>query len=422
MFRRYWSLFILLIATYCSITVPLWMVFKYQNNIYLVFIEIFISAAFLADAVINYRFLHDDPTVSNRKKYLTTWFIVDLLAIPPYLLFAEYDLIPAYLSFLSIFRFLKIFKLTKRAYFKSIWGIREFERTGFLNLFILLFWIINFAHWSSCGWIKISGDLPDVDGQTRYIRALYWSVTTLTTIGYGDITPITNLQTIYAMFVMIIGAGTYGYLVAITASTLANADIIRKEFAARLQKVTQFMKYKNISRPIQEEVLDYYEYIWKNKKEFSEKEVLEDLPDSLKMKVIIHLNKELLRKIPTFKNASDEVIGDVFSNLTHTYYLKGDMIINIGEIGTRLFLINKGKVEVLDKENRPIATLYEGDFFGEFALLENVNRTAGVRALEYCDLYYLELESFKSIIKRHPQLVDDLDKLAKKRGFHNKET
>ena len=92
--------------------------------------------------------------------------------------------------------------------------MHEFDSTSFMRLGFLVYWISIFAHWTACGWITIGGGNPDVDNLTRYIRAIYWSVTTLTTIGYGDITPQNNLQTIYTMFIMLVGAGAYGYLVA----------------------------------------------------------------------------------------------------------------------------------------------------------------------------------------------------------------
>ena len=313
-FKRYWDLFIFLLATYCSIDIPFWILFPYNQVGFFFFFEIFISVAFFVDLLLNFRtsYYKNEIQVTEpiqiAKKYLGSWFLLDLLSIPPLELFVEYEIVPHDFVFLCVFRFLRIIKLTNSIRFKRTWGMHEFDSTSFMRLGFLIYWISIFAHWTACGWITIGGGNPDVDNTTRYIRAIYWSVTTLTTIGYGDITPVTNLQTVYTMCIMLVGAGAYGYLVANIASILANSDIVRAQFVDKIQKINTFMKYKKIPYEMQKSILDYYDYIWKNRKGYDERQILHELPPSLRMKVSLYLNSDLVRKVPILKNASEDLI------------------------------------------------------------------------------------------------------------------
>ena len=289
-YKRYWDLFIFLLATYCSIDIPYWILFPYNQVGFFFFFEIFISVAFFFDLLLNFRTAYYNNEIqitdpfSIAKKYLSSWFILDLLSILPLELFIEYEIVSKDFLFLCVFRFLRIIKLTNSIHFKRTWGMHEFDSTSFMRLGFLVYWISIFAHWTACGWITIGGGNPDVDNLTRYIRAIYWSVTTLTTIGYGDITPQNNLQTIYTMCIMLVGAGAYGYLVANIASILANSDIVRAQFVDKIQKINTFMKYKKIPQEMQNDILNYYDYIWKNRKGYDENKILHELPPSLRMK------------------------------------------------------------------------------------------------------------------------------------------
>ena len=52
----------------------------------------------------------------------------------------------------------------------------------------------------------------EADEFSKYLRALYWCITTLATVGYGDIVPKTNLQTVYTMVVMLLGGSSWLWL------------------------------------------------------------------------------------------------------------------------------------------------------------------------------------------------------------------
>lgn len=429
-FKRYWDLFIFLLATYCSIDIPFWILFPYNQVGFFFFFEIFISVAFFVDLLLNFRTAYykneiqiTDP-LSIAKKYLSSWFILDILSILPLELFIEYGIVSKDLLFLCVFRFLRIIKLTNSIHFKQTWGMHEFDSTSFMRLGFLVYWISIFAHWTACGWITIDGGVGGVtnpDNLTRYIRAIYWSVTTLTTIGYGDITPVTNIQTIYTMCIMLVGAGAYGYLVANIATILANSDIVRSQFVDKIQKINTFMKYKKIPLEMQQAILDYYDYIWKNRKGYDEKQILHELPPSLKMKVSIYLNSDLVRKVPILKGASDDLISKIILNLVPVVYMKGDFIFKHGDTGHHLYFISKGQVEILAEDGvTSYGVLSEGNFFGEIALLMDTPRTASIRALDYCDLYYLDKDTFTSIILHYPDFAAYIDKLIKEREHKNK--
>ena len=68
------------------------------------------------------------------------------------------------------------------------------------------------------------------------------------------------------------------------------------------------------------------------------------------------------------------------------------------------------------KDGNVVASLHEGQFFGEQALLEETTRNASVRAQTYCDLYKLEKKDFVEIISRHPDLLDNMRKTMHKRS------
>lgn len=420
-YNKYWDIFIFLLATYCSINIPLWLVFSYAPIFAIYLMEFVVSSAFALDILFHFwspcaRKKKDSiEQLQETRGYISTWFLLDLLAVPPYLFLIEFSVIPPSLTIFSIFRLLRIVKLAKGVHFKKAWGMREFQSSSFLRLGFLLYWMVLFAHWTACGWVAIRGGGEQSDQVTSYIRALYWSVTTLTTIGYGDITPETNGETIYALFVMVAGAGSYGYLVANIASTLANSDIIRVQFSNKVQKVSAFLKNKNIPDEMYERILDYYDYIWKNDKEYDEVIILDDLPPSLKLEMNIFLHRKLVKKVPILHNASEEIIDKIIHCLLPVVYLKGDIIIKKGEVADKLFLISKGEVAVYDG-NVLLNRLEEGAFFGEIALIRGGVRTATVVAEEYCDLYTLDKDSFQAVVKDYPEFAAYLKELATHRG------
>merc|ERR1719387_217758 len=96
----------------------------------------------------------------------------------------------------------------------------------------------------------------------------------------------------------------------------------------------------------------------------------------------------------------------------------GDIIIRKGEVGTELFFVYKGQLEVLGDDRAILATKKSGEYFGEVALVLNgMRRTAAVRAKSYCILAKLEKQKFEQAMKNEAsQLAEMLDTI---RSFHN---
>ena len=95
---------------------------------------------------------------------------------------------------------------------------REIRYVNTFSLIFFIYWIVHIAHWIACGWLSIRGFDQTEPILDSYLKSIYWAVTTITTIGYGDIVPESNSQILFTMFVEIVGVGTYGYLIGKMAS------------------------------------------------------------------------------------------------------------------------------------------------------------------------------------------------------------
>lgn len=73
---------------------------------------------------------------------------------------------------------------------------------------------------SRSNWLQNIG-IQDAGRTTHYIYSLYWAVTTIVTVGYGDISPQNEYEVMVTMFVEIIGSALFGYLINIIGVTMA---------------------------------------------------------------------------------------------------------------------------------------------------------------------------------------------------------
>jgi voltage-gated potassium channel len=294
-----------------------------------------------------------------------------------------------------------------------------------LRMIFLGFWVTLFAHFAACGWIALgAGNIgPEWTSQKEllYLRSFYWAVTTIATIGYGDVTPVTPMQTIFTISVEVIGAGLYGYVIAIFASLIANLDSARKKFSEQMDEINTFMRFRKIPLDLQKQIRGYYDYLWESRRGYSEGHVLADLPDSLKLKVSIFINKAMLEKVPLFEGAGDALVEELLMHLKPIIFTPGDYVFRTGDIGDSMYFINNGHVEVVSSDGKTIyATLSPGGYFGETALLMNQPRNASVRAVDYVDLYTLNRTTLGEILVKFPAFQKHLHEIAAERQAGNK--
>ena len=426
-FKIYWEVYLLIMTVAVTIVAPLMVVFQLAMTPLLLAFDILVTITFALDIVIQFNtgFMVRQEMVTDRKviarRYLKGWFFLDLLATLPFTWVFSSSQFAALNRVFRFFRLARLFKLFASS--KTLNRARKlnFINPAFMRLFLLVFWILVAAHLIACGWIFIGGPGEYLasgfsSNGAVYLEAFYWTVTTLTTIGYGDITPAEPIQFIYVIIIMLMGAAIYGFIIGNIANIIANIDVAKSQFREKVENVDTFLKYRNIPTDLQKRIHGYYDYLWESRRGYEESKLLRDLPTSLKTQVSFFLNRDIIEKVPIFKNASREFIRDIILNLKPVIYTPGDAIVTFGEIGYEMYFISRGEVDVTNEEGSvTYATLTSGQFFGEIALLLSTPRTATVKSREYCDLYVLDKETFDNILQRYPSFAKNVEDLAEER-------
>ncbi|MGE5514893.1 MAG: cyclic nucleotide-gated ion channel [Bacteroidota bacterium] len=187
-------------------------------------------------------------------------------------------------------------------------------------------------------------------------QAMWYSVVTLATLGYGDVVPITVLGKVLGSGVAILGLCMF----ALPASILASG-------------FTEEMRRQN------------FVSTW-----------------------------HLVAKVPFFTRLQAGQIAEIASLLKIYRAVRGEVLMREGDVGETMYFIVNGQVEVRGY-NGASFVLKPGDFFGEIALLERRPRTATVRALTRCQLLILDAHDFTKFAAAYPNLMDDLMATAQAR-------
>lgn|GEM_PF-39188 len=281
--------------------------------------------------------------------------IVDLIGALPllFVLLLPYQAVTM-VVILRLLRFLKLARYSPAL--RSLISAVAAERKALVGSTLIIFGVILMA--ATLMYLIEHQEQPEKF--RSILHGMYWAITTVTTVGYGDVVPVSNLGKIVAAVVMLMGYGLIALPVGIIASAFAR-EIHSRDFVVT----------------------------W-----------------------------SMVARVPLFEDLKATEIAEVAKLLQAQKVRKGGMIAERGDVADRMFFISDGEVEI----KLPNETVYlgEGSFFGELALINQTRRTATILAYRECQLLVLEAGALRQLMDRDAALAKKIMDEASERALAGK--
>ena len=445
-YKLIWDYFINFITLYSIVVTPYQIAFS--DNIYYssggnktITIDLIIDIFLFIDIILNFftAFVDKfDKLILDHKKivfnYLFSWFIFDFISIIPlnYLTknkfkYNKLTRITKIPNLYKLLRFLKLLRITKinskqdKNQTKSIF--RKLQIND--NIIKLLIYSLTFfliTHIMSCLWFFITtieenpnnwiinfGYL-DKSNFEKYIICVYWTLTTMTTVGYGDITAKTANEKIYNIFNMGFGVVIYSFAIGSMSSIVQNMDEKNKDVQKKLNMLEHIKKNFKIDYKVYYKVKRIIKFEL-NKEQEEKKEFLEELPNNLKVELskVIHDNK--IKNLYIFLNKPSDFIAYVAPLLKPIIFLQDDYIYKINDIIREIFFISKGTVFFcLDIKygEKEIKNIKKNNNFGEIEMCLNERLKYNIKIKSRkCDMFILKNDDFLKISVNYSSYIEE---------------
>lgn len=314
---------------------------------------------------------------------------------------------------------------------------------NFCRIIFLMHNVLLIIHWNCCcyfllsKWIGIGNDAwvyPTWNlthnrewgyFSRQYIYCFYWSTLALTTIGELS-HPQTNLEYLFMTLQYLVGILMFATLIGNIGSIMKNVRRNRTIFQNKMDNIKTYMKATKIPDNLQERVIKWFDYLWNHGDPMNDQHVLNALPDKLKAEIGIHVHFETLKKVDFFDKCEQGLLWEIVLRLRIQVYSPGELVCRKGDVGREMYIVNSGKLEVLEDENgKALKELTHGEYFGEISVLNlglgksQRRRTAFVRSLGYTSLLCLTQADLLEVLEDYPRTKEML--ILKSKSLFKKE-
>jgi len=254
----------------------------------------------------------------------------------------------------------------------------------------------------------------------QYLYSIYWALTTLTTVGYGDITPTNDLERVYALISLLIGALVFGSLLSALGDALSHVDPNASRTVERLAEVKEYLRWHRVPASTSRAVRKYLEFYFSRRSARDDDDgayMLRHLTPALRREIDVHLLSATVAKLPLFAHSTHGAncyVSIEFQLMVHPL-LKPllreakEVILSKHAYNHSIFFLSRGNVSAAGDLGMTFFSLNtQGVFFGEEALFERpaaLTCTAEVR----CELFLLAVSDLATIAATlRPEARDEL--------------
>ena len=336
--KQRWDLVILLLILYSCVVVPFRIGMGADAQGTMWSFEVFVTLMFLTDIFFNFNTAYPEGPnyVIDRamiaSNYLKSWFVIDALSSFPVELVdlameaskelarqrgevVEDNTFAKALRALRMVRLLRMMKLLKMQELIDELEDRLGMNMQILQIVKMVVMLLYLTHLLGCGWFFIGmnaggasswlqsyddGSGADAPTDVQYLYSVYWALTTLTTVGYGDITPANNAERVYALVCLLIGALVFGYILGAVGEMMSTVDKNAIALDEKLDEVKQFTRWHKMPPDLAARVRRYAEAYYARTSAMDEDSIIDGLAPALKKEVVHHLLHTTVDKIPMF--------------------------------------------------------------------------------------------------------------------------
>eukprot|EP00746_Dinoflagellata_sp_MGD_P041189 gnl/MRDRNA2_/MRDRNA2_19957_c0_seq1.p1 gnl/MRDRNA2_/MRDRNA2_19957_c0~~gnl/MRDRNA2_/MRDRNA2_19957_c0_seq1.p1 ORF type:complete len:734 (-),score=112.90 gnl/MRDRNA2_/MRDRNA2_19957_c0_seq1:116-2317(-) len=302
-YMKYWDIIIVCALVFTALVTPYEVAYLETKLDGLFVINRFIDVIFVKDMMMQFslkvlvRKKHRSEWVKNRadiiKHYFKGWFLIDIFSILPFDIVGFVVDSPAVqrmkiVRVVRILRLLKIARVLRASRIVKRWQDHtgmSYSQQGLIKFAIMLCVV---SHWMACLWgmlgllmgtnLQCVGDefdfKNDADGDSWitahswsadtpckslnvYLASLHFAVMTITSIGYGDITPTRNMEYVIGILCQLAGGLTWAYVIGSICGIIANANPIKVEFENSMDALNRMLKEQHINVALRFELREY---------------------------------------------------------------------------------------------------------------------------------------------------------------------
>ncbi|CAH2302777.1 potassium voltage-gated channel subfamily H member 6 [Pelobates cultripes] len=448
-FKAVWDWLILLLVIYTAVFTPYSAAFLlndqeeernwecgYSCNP-LNIVDLIVDIMFIVDIIINFRTTYvntNDEVVSHPGKiaihYFKGWFLIDMVAAIPFDLLiyrTGSDETTTLIGLLKTARLLRLVRVARK--------LDRYSEYGAAVLFLLMCTFALIAHWLACIWYAIGNverpymehkigwldnlanqigksynDTDQTSGPSikdKYVTALYFTFSSLTSVGFGNVSPNTNSEKIFSICVMLIGSLMYASIFGNVSAIIQRLYSGTARYHTQMLRVKEFIRFHQIPNPLRQRLEEYFQHAWSYTNGIDMNAVLKGFPECLQADICLHLNRTLLQNCKAFRGATKGCLRALAMKFKTTHAPPGDTLVHYGDVLTTLYFISRGSIEIL-REDIVVAILGKNDIFGEpISLYARPGKSnADVRALTYCDLHKIQREDLLEVLDMYPTFSD----------------
>ncbi|XP_039672683.1 potassium voltage-gated channel subfamily H member 6-like isoform X2 [Perca fluviatilis] len=446
-FKAVWDWVILLLVIYTAIFTPYSATFLLSDQEEaamqtcgyscspLNVVDLIVDIMFIVDIIINFRTTYvnsNDEVVSMSSRiavhYFKGWFLIDMVAAIPFdlLIYRSGEETTTLIGLLKTARLLRLVRVARK--------LDRYSEYGAAVLFLLMCTFALIAHWLACiwyaignverstsagiGWLdnlgeqlgrpyndSIIGSGPSI--RDKYVTALYFTFSSLTSVGFGNVSPNTNSEKIFSICVMLIGALMYASIFGNVSAIIQRLYSGTARYHAQMMRVREFIRFHQIPNPLKQRLEEYFQHAWSYTNGIDMNAVLKGFPECLQADICLHLNRSLLQNFKAFKGSTKGCLRALAMRCKTTHAPPGDTLVHAGDLISALYFISRGSIEIL-KGDVVVAILGKNDIFGE-----PINQyappgqsRADVRALTYCDLHKIHREDMLEVLGMYPEFCE----------------